>query len=319
MKYIIYIFLLSLFSPKDKIMEQGSSSVTIADIDSYVYLLEPAQRAGFINDKDQIEKNLITMLNINIVNNYIESNGISNDLAFLNIEETVKNLEVDLDDEFYLKLGLDKGISYENVKDFIVKKERFIRMSDVIKNQLLNGALNDYIKEYFIVNKSRFLKPESRKISLMKFKTDVYKLDEIKSTLNGLLEDDSLESLHHIIETNLSKKDKVQFNHITSKEFIKSDFTFPFVKQVFDIQSIGVIPKIFKFEGYFYITRIDEIIKEKAPKFEDYKDELTDELLPEIVQAKLQRIINSQAKHKININEEVVAHVFERYKVLLED
>jgi hypothetical protein len=313
-----YLFILTtlVLSTSEKILEQGDAFVPISDLDAYVYLLEPVKRPGFINDKRQIEKNLITMLNINIVNDYIESNDLKTHIAFSNIDETVNDMAVNLDDEFYLKLGIDKDTAHNNVKKFIVKKERFVRMSDLIKNQLLDGAIDGYLNEYFIINKSRFIKPEKRDISIIQLDIKKYDSEKTKNILNDLLKNDDFEYFSQIA-ADKSSDSSVQLNQGHLKEFRKNSFSYPFADTVFNQKSTGVIPRIFKYNDHYYIVRINQIREEVQPKYEDYKEQLTKELLPELVEKKLQRIIDSQAKFKIKLNDEVAAHIFERYKVLL--
>lgn len=318
---MIYLYLLlttSLSNTNDKILEQGDVFVPISDMDAYVYLLPPDKRAGFVNDKQQMEKNLITMLNINIVDDYIKTNGLETHDAFNKINDIVNGMEVNLDDEFYMKLGLDKNSAYDHVKDFIIKKERFIRMSDLIKTNLTtNGVIDNYLKEYFVINKDKFTIPEKRDISLIELNESQHNASEVKNLLNDLLNNDDFDYFSQIADE-FSNDETVKYNHGHLKEYQHRSFSYPFADTVFSFDKTGVLPRIFKFKNAYYLVRINKITPELEPKFEEHKEQLSDELLPEIVQEKLQRIIDSKAKFKIKVNEELAAHMFERYKVLLE-
>ncbi|MCB1581957.1 MAG: peptidylprolyl isomerase [Xanthomonadales bacterium] len=299
-------------------MEQGDSFVPISDMDAYVYLLPPEKRYGFITDKNQMEKNLITMLNINIVNDFITENDLENHVIFSNIEEVVNDMTNDLDEEFYQKLGLDEKTAYQNVKNFIVKKEKFIRMSELLKDQLLHDGIDTYLNEYFILHKAEYIKPEKRDISLIKINSEQNDASLVKNILNDLLMHDD-KSYFSEVALKFSNDESVQLNQGHLKEFQKGGFSYPFAEPVFAYESIGVIPKIFKYDGNYYIVRINNIINQVAPEFADVKEKLTEKLLPEIIQERVQRVIDSKAKFKLEVNHEVATHVFERYQVLFED
>lgn len=315
---IIFLLLALNLAPSKKVVEQGNSFVPLSDLDAYVYMLAPNKRAGFISDKAQIEKNLITMLNINIVNHYIKTNGLINHKAFHDVEDVVNKLPVDLDDEFYLKLDLEKSVAHKNVKEFIIKKEMFSRMSDYIKDDFLKGSIDKYVKEYFLLNQESFHTPEKRDISLIEFDSDVYNLENVKDILTAQLGSDEFEMFSEKAIKYSSDK-SVQLNRGHLKAFREDDFKYPFTKSVFKQKTTGVIPNIFKFNQNYFIVRINKIIPDVQPKFEDHKVEIIKRILPELVDSKLQNIINTQAKNKIIVNPEVLAHVFERYKVLIEE
>lgn len=316
--YFLLLLSLVLFNSDEKILEQGESFVPISDMDAYVYLLLPEKRSGFINDKHQMEKNLITMMNINIVDNYIKTNDLENHKVFNDVEELINQKSVDLDDDFYIKMGLDKQTAYDSVRNFLIKKERFVRMSKFIENQMLNGGIDNYLNEYFIINKKDYIKPENRDISLIKLDVSKYETLQAKKILEDLLKNDDFNYFSEAADK-YSNDESVQLNHGHLKKFQQERFSYPFADYVFTYESEGVVPRIFKYDGHLYLIRINEIIEEQIPVFADYKEKLKTKLLPDLVDEKLQRIIDSQAKFKIKVNEEVAAHVFERYNALIED
>lgn len=317
MKLILLLLILNI-NPTTKVLEQGNTFVPLSDLDAYVYMLAPNKRAGFINDKIQIEKNLITILNLNIVKNYIQNTGLINHEVFNNVDDIVKEMPVDLDDEFYIKLGLEKNEAHEIVRDFIVKKEMFSRMSAYIKHELLNGSIENYLKEYFVLNKKHFLKEEKRDLSLIELNSSSYEIDVVKNILTELLQNDNFDNFSDMA-VKYSIDESIDLNKGHLKFFRQSDFKYPFSQSVFEQNSIGVIPQIFKFESNYYLIRINEITPEVIPKFEEHRESIINKVLPDLVDTKLQNIINTQATNKVKVNPEIMAHVFERYKVLIEE
>jgi hypothetical protein len=313
----IYLLLSLLFSPSDSLLKQGESVVPLADLDSYVYLLPPEKRTGFINDKIQIEKNIITLLNINIVYDYIIKSDIESHELFSNIEDVINNKEIDLDDEFYLKLGIEKQVAYENVKHFIKKQEYYARMLKYLEYELMNGAINDLAKEYFLINSQKWSIAEKRDLSIIQINQEKLNQPEVEQILLNLLKDPTKEQFE-TIALEYSDDPTVKMNKGHLSKFRSKDLNYPFVDKIFSAEA-GVIPTIFKYDGKYLLIRVNEIVAAKEAKYEDHEEKIKLTLIDGMVSTQFQNIINTQANSKLEINPEVMTHVFERYKILAED
>ncbi|MCX7552644.1 peptidylprolyl isomerase [Marinicella sp. S1101] len=315
----LFWLILSL-QPEQTILEQGSSSVPVSDLDAYVLSLSPESRPGFINDKMQIEKNIITMLNLNIVHDYINEQGLDTHEGFNKIpdlvNQTVDEMADDYDEAFFVKLGLDKSDTLEKLKAFIIKKEYFARMPTYLQSELEKGAIDQLVSEYFMLNLKEWTVPEKRDLSLIKINEQKFTVEELKAILIDLISNDSFDYFSDIAPE-ISDDDSVKYNQGHLKEFRAVDLDFPFTDEIFEANINSTIPKLFKHEGYFYLIRVNAKIDEVKPKLEDYSDQIKADLLPQIVEKKLQNIINTQAKNKVNMDPEVMAQVFERYNPLL--
>ncbi|MGJ8662911.1 MAG: hypothetical protein ACSHWU_04630, partial [Marinicella sp.] len=69
----------------------------------------------------------------------------------------------------------------------------------------------------------------------------------------------------------------------------------------------------------YYLIKVNEIIDEVKPVFEDYKEDLMESIRTKYSERKFQNIINTKAINKPEINPENAAHIFERFKVFIEE
>jgi parvulin-like peptidyl-prolyl isomerase len=315
--FLISILYLLVMSPDVTIVKQNDTSVPLGDLDSYVYMLPPEKRSGFINDKRQIEKNIITLTNINIVYDHILNTDLKNDINFKVVEELVENKTLELDDEFYLKLGLDKQVAHDNVKQYLIKKEYYARLIKHIETELNKGKIDQLVNEYFLINFDKWVVPEKRDLSIIQIDAEDQSPLNIKNILTELIKDPSTENFEKFaLEYSDDPTVKSNKGHLST--FRQRDLNYPFKDKIFEAK-IGIIPRVFKYEGRYYLVRVNNIIEKINPKLEDHKESIKNQIIKGAVETKFQNIINAQAMHKMNVSPEVMAHVFERYKVLIED
>ncbi len=314
---LLILLLLSLLDQDNVLVEQGGLNVELSDLDAYVYLLPADKRYEFSNDEQQIEKNIITILNMNIVYDYVKNSELQNKPMFNQITQLINETPIEPDAYFHEKLALEDGAMHEHVKGFILKKEYYRRLLEYIKNEFSEGKLDQLAKESFLVNSKSWKKPEERELSMIQIDPDSEHYDDSKELLLSLLSDQSYEKF---VQSALEYSDdpSVQINKGNLATYRRDNFKMPFVDQVFSAPT-GVIPSLFKHNNSFYIVRVNEIIAGEEPVFEDYEDEIKAKLLDELVDQKFQSIINTKATNKIDVNAELMAHVFERYKVFKED
>ena len=313
----LLILLVALLSQNESLIKQGETTVKLDDLDSYVYLLEPSKRAGFVSDKGMIEKNLITMLNMNIVYDYVIDNELHKESIFENVVDLVEEKDLVLDDDFYIRLGLDQEAAHSNVRQFIVKQEYYARLLEYLKLELMAGKVNSLAKEYFLVNSSQWVIPEKRSLSIIQVNHGSEYYSDINDIYKQVAQDTDIANFEQLA-LKYSDDPTVELNKGNLSYFKKSDLKLPFVEEIFKAEP-GIIPSIFQYKKNYYIVRVNEIKPEVKPVYADYEEQIKLQLVGELVDVQFQNIINTQAASKIEVNPELMAHVFERYKVFTEE
>lgn len=313
----LLILLIALLSQNELLIKQGDTTVKLDDLDSYVYLLAPDKRSDFVTDKVMIEKNLITMLNMNIVYDYVIDNELHKEPIFENVVDLVEEKDLVLDDDFYIRLGLDQESAHSNVRQFIVKQEYYARLLEYLKLELMAGKVNSLAKEYFLVNASQWVIPEKRSLSIIQVNHGSEYYLDIDDIYKQLAQDTDISNFEQLA-LKYSDDPTVELNKGNLSYFKKSDLNFPFVDEIFNAE-LGIIPSIFQYKKNYYIVRVNDIKPQVKPSYADYEEQIKQQLVGELVEVQFQNIINTQAASKIEVNPELMAHVFERYKVFTEE
>lgn len=313
MMNIFFLLLTSLFNQDTYLVKQGSVEVPLGDLDAYVYMLGETKRGGFSDQNDQIEKNIYTLLNVNIVYQYV----LNSDLKYLQkYQEIITGTVVDPiadDDEFLQKLGLDKDKVIEHIRDYQIKIAVYKATLEHLRETQDDEQLAILAKEKFLINQGSYRLPEKRNISAIVLNLgDENAAIEMVTNAKGLDED----SFHQLAVEHSVDPSKTS-NSGNWGEYRKERFTFAFADQVFQAP-VGVIPQVFQDSRYYYIFRVNEVQHARQQTFEEVKDEMIEKLKGDAVVRQFQNIINTQAINKMEVNPELVAHVFERYKVFAE-
>jgi len=310
---ILFLLLTGLFNQDDFLVKQGEVTVDLVDLDAYVYLLPADKRGGFAEDKKQIDKNIITLLNINIVYNYILTSGLINDETFSVVPDLVEQNEYKIDDDFFEKLNIDKEQFLIGLKNFDVKKEMYVRMRLYVKETLADDKINQIIKERFIVKKRNLMIPEKRDLSVIVLNEANHDQAAVVSVLEQAIGKDF--NAFNQLAVEYSDDPSVELNQGAWSKFRKQDLNYPFADALFEAE-IGVIPTVFSYDGNYYLVRVNEIIPPKEPDFDEYKNKVFENVKSELAEKKFQNIINTEGSKSPIVNETLAAHVFERYKIL---
>jgi parvulin-like peptidyl-prolyl isomerase len=311
---ILYILLLSLLNQDSYLVKQGEVEVPLSDLDAYVYLLDASKRAGFADQHKQIEQNIYTILNINIVHHYISQSEYKDLPEFKEASQVVKDEEIKLDEEFAERLNLDQDEVIKQVRDFRLKMENYKSMLKYLNETVDEDVVNQLAREQYLVNKKEYTLPEKRDVSVIVMNAeDQGQAEELMTTLLN----QSVDEFHAAAGQN-SIDPSAPINQGNWGEFRQIHFTYPFADTVFNAP-VGVIPRVLKDRQKLYIVRVNEIEPERALPFDEVKEDLIKKSKNNAVVRKFQSIINTQAMNKLEVNPELVAHVFERYKVFAEE
>ncbi len=311
MKFLL-IFLTTLFNQNSFLVKQGNVEVPLADLDVYVYLLNPNKRVGFAVQKQQIEQNIYTLLNVNIVYDHVMKTDLKNKDVFKNISSHIESLDIDPENMFLDALDIEKEEMIESIKMYNIKTTYYKTMLAHVEESVTAQSLENLALEYYMINKKEFTMPENRDISVI-----VINSDDVNQNINAVLDNLNSATQHSFerLATEISSDPSVVSNNGHWGAFKKVSFDYSFSDTVFSAP-IGVIPQVLTDGNKKYIIRVNEVIPQKTADFDQVKPKLIAQLKDKAVKRKFQNIINSQANKKLQVNPELMAHVFERYKVL---
>ena len=312
---LLIVFLSSLFNQDSFLIKQGDVEVPLADLDAYVYLLESDKRGLFAFQKQQIEKNIFTLLNVNIVYNHVLNTDLVNLDTFQDALSHVETTDVQTEDEFFDVLDVNKNQMMEAIKMYNIKTEYYKTLLTYIEGTFTDEILEKLALEYYMVNKKEFITPEKRDLSVIVINSNEEELN-LDSTIKNLIA--VTQESFHDKAMEISSDPSKSSNQGHWGVFKKINFNYKFSDKVFTAP-VGVVPDVLEDNGIKYIVRVNEIIPINQPSFDEVKAELITRLKDKAVVRKFQSIINEKAKHKVEVNAELVAHVFERYKVFSEE
>ncbi len=313
---VIILLISSLFSQDSFLVRQGDVEVPLADLDAYVYLLQKDKRAGFAMQKQQIEKNIYTLLNVNIVYQHVLNSDLNDLDNFQDVVDRVNGSVIDTEQSFIDQLDMDEAEIIDSVKMYTIKTEYYKAMLAYLREVTTEETLKNSALEYYMVNKKNYAVPERRDLSVITLNVDDMSQEFLDSTLKALVtgSQDDFHAKALEISTDPSKAS----NQGHWGEFKKGSFNYPFSGVVFNAP-VGVIPQVFEDRGSQYIVRVNEIKPPTQAKFDDVKVDIFKQLKNKAVVRKFQSIINTQANNELEVNPELVSHVFERYKVFIEE
>ena len=201
----------------------------------------------------------------------------------------------------------------KHIRDYQIKIAVYKATLEHLRETQDDEQLAILAKEKFLINQGSYRLPEKRDISAIVLNLgDENAAIEMVTNAKGLDED----SFHQLAVEHSVDPSKTS-NSGNWGEYRKERFTFAFADQVFQAP-VGVIPQVFQDSRYYYIFRVNEVQHARQQTFEEVKDEMIEKLKGDAVVRQFQNIINTQAINKMEVNPELVAHVFERYKVFAE-
>ena len=310
MKVLVF-FLTTLFNQDSFLVKQGGVEVPLADLDAYVYLLNNDKRAGFAMQKQQIEKNIFTLLNVNIVYNHVVSTDLKDHEIFKSIATNINASDIETEELFLEALDVNKERMIDSIKMYSIKTEYYKALLSHVKDSFTDETLEKLALEYYMINKKEFLIPEKRDLSVITLNSDGP--NEVLDTTLNELSAATQESFHETASKK-STDPSVTSNNGHWGIYKKNNFNYRFSNTVFN-SSVGVIPNILEDKGNKYIIRVNEIFPQVQGTFDEVKEGIIKQLKDKAVVRKFQSIINSKGNEEVQVNPELIAHVFERYKV----
>jgi hypothetical protein len=293
------------------LIDQGAVSVTIKDVDSLILSIPDKQIYNVIDRKQSLEKNILTILNINTVYSYVENESLLEDPLFESIE-IESEINHDLVSLFVNEYGYLENEIIENLNQFLYKKAVFRTFIDYSKQIVDTSVAEELANEYYLINKKKYLVEEKRDLSIIRLRDSTEDITDVNKILNELANDEGLFSEYAV---KYSADPSVKSNSGNLGEFKKTDIKLTFIDSVFSKESTGLINEVYQDKGYFYIVKINKIIPSRTAPFDDVKEGLIKDVIERQSNLFVQKIINGSTE-KLQVNETAAAAIFERYDFL---
>jgi len=302
-----------LLNQNDILIQQHEAKVNIYDVDSYIHDQPDFVRKQLSFDSQQLEKDILGMLNMNIIYDYIQQHNLIDQEPFKGIVEANSNQVLLVDKSVYEKLGIDAVKFTENYRLYLLKKQLYTSLQNYLESKIDDNKVLQLAKDRYLITQSEFQIPEKRDLGMIQLSNNDYSQDDVVKIITDLVNNDSPETFKNTAKE-LSTDRTVKYNDGQLGQFHKAGFRYPFADKVFSAKT-GVVPSVFQNDNNWYILRVNEIIPAKPADFEAHKKNLVDKIKTEIMERQFQNIINQYAQHEVQVNRQLVDDIFSRYEV----
>ena len=311
---LIVILASLLLNQNDVLFEQHDAAVSVGDVDSYMHDLPSNVRKDIAYDDYRLETDMLGMINMNIIYDYLKKSGLIEKDEFKTIVKQFKKKKYKFDEEFIQTLRIEESSFKSSYQEFQIKKALYAYLKEYIQNQISPEKAENLAHDRFkLINKS-LAKPEYRDISLIELPQSDYSQSDAISMVNELIKNDTADKFsEYAAKTSVKNTEKYKDGQLG--QFHEAGFPYPFAETVFASEQSGIVPTIFDYNGQWYICRVNEITQPRAPDFNEYKDKLIATIVEESMNKKFQSIIDEYAQHELEINKESVDSIFSRYEV----
>lgn len=303
-------------SPVDNVLsiEKSNIVVKVSDVDVLVYGVPTTALHKLLETPSQLEKNIISMLNIKTVNQYLKDEKLLQQEPFKSIK-----IERQFDDErislFVKRFGYDESVFKKHLEDFEYQKQYFKTLADYFRGQISNQDLEDLAFEHYLVNKSKYLQPERRELMVVQLDKASHSKSQANDVLNQLKQDLS----ESFFEKTAAEHSADEASKLTGGRFgavAKNQVNLPFAEEIFLQPVPGLIDYLYQTDEAFYIVRIVDILPPSARPFKELKEELMAALAEGMAEQKINNVINGQSG-RVVANPDTARAIFSRYHFLL--
>jgi len=305
--------LLLLLGQGEVLIEQHGAQVPVGDVDSYIHDLPAHVRKSISYDKHQLEKDILGMLNMNIVYQYLKENALIDDPYFKKTIEALDEDSLDIDSGFIDKLNLDTESFEESYRHYLTKKALYNALKDYILNDIDEKKAEKLAYDRYKIDQAQYVKPEQRDLGMIQLSQDNYSQGEVLDLVKELLRHDDV-SYFSDKANELSDDSTVNMNAGQLGLFKQAGFRYPFADQVFE-SDLGLVPAVFEKEGNWYIVRVNKIVPAEPIPFEMLKEDMVNEVMTKSMQRRFQSIISEYAQYEVVVNKDIVDDIFSRYEV----
>lgn len=309
---LVVLFML-LLGQGDVLIEQHGAQVPVGDVDSYIHDLPEDVRKSISYDKFQLEKDILGMLNMNIIYQYLQDSGLINDPYFQNVAQQISETDKDIDPSFVNKMSLDMSDFEATYRHYLTKKALYSALKKYIMQDIDRQQAEKLAYDRYRTAKNDYVKPEQRDIAMIQLSQEKYSQEDVLSMVKELMADDSIDSFSEKAKK-LSEDHTVNMNAGQLGLFKQSGFRYPFAEEVFQSGN-GLVPAVFEKDDNWFIVRVNKIIPAQRIPFDEVKQKMVDEIVEQSMRRRFQSIINEYAQYEVEVNKELVDDIFSRYEV----
>ncbi len=307
---ILFIFLVSCFN--GYLLKQDNTEITVAEIDAFVHGIPTEYRSSYVAKSSQFEKDLYTVLNINLVYDYLKNEGLLNAVK-QDQKVTESDFTGDLDLQFIEKLGYDRDQFNEILIQFDMKKQYVKGFQYYILNNVNLKDAEELAVEYYQANSEKYSLPKRMDLSRITLSKSRYHFNEVLK-----------------LKDEINVKDKAYFSEVaiqnsTERLVITNGGELGLVTQdalrrkigllLFESDQIGFHNYIFEDSRNYYLYYINDIVQAEKLSYDVIKSDLVKSIKQNIADSEFAEVMTKITDKKIDINIEEFSTIQSRYMI----
>lgn len=305
---ILLVLLVSCFN--NFLLKQDNTVITVEEVDAFVHGISSEHRADYVAKSNQFEKDVYTVLNINLVYDYLKKEQLLQEVS--NDQKLIENDFSDqIDDNFINKLGYEAAQFNEILKQFDMKKQYVKGFQYYLFNTVNLSDAEELAYEYYTANSERYSKPKRMDLSRITLSKSRYHFNEVLK-----------------LKEEISLKDKAFFSEMaiqysTERLVITNGGEMGMVAQdslrkkigreLFSSEQVGFNTTIFEDSKNYYLYYINDIIESEQLTFDSIKSELIKSIKQNMADNEFAEVMAKITDKKIDINIEEFSSIQSRY------
>jgi|GEM_PF-5389180 len=305
---ILFIFIVSCFN--SYLLKQDNTIISVEEVDAFVHGISSEHREAYVAKSSQFEKDVYTVLNINLVYDYLNENNLLD--VIKQDQKVVENDFLDqIDKDFIYNLGYEPEKFNEILKDFDLKKQYVKGYQYYLFNHINLKDAEELAYEYYLANSEMYSKPKRMDLSRITLSKSRYHFNEVLK----LKEEISLEDKAYFSDMAIqySTERLVITNGGELGLIPKEALSKKIGRLLFKSTEKGFKNHIFEDSKNFYLYYINDIVKSELMSFESIKPDLIKSIKQNMADNEFAEVMARITEKKIDINIEEFSSIQSRY------
>ncbi len=292
------------------LLKQDDTTIDVSEIDAFVHSIPSEHRQGYISKVAQFEKDIYTILNVNLVYNYLSEKNLMSEVS--SDQKIIENeFTNSIDKDFVTDLGYSVEEFNEILKEFDNKKQYVVAYQHYLFNQVDNSDADELAEEHYYANRSSYISKKSMDISQISLLKENYTEDKAIEIMNYISDGDKNRFTEMAVEH--SSDPSVKSNQGNLGVYKEDLYTGKVGRNIFKLQNAGFSKQLFQDENKYYLIYINQINEEATIPFESVKDKLRDSIKQKIADSKFKNIMASISSAEVEVNIDKLATIQQRY------
>lgn len=294
------------------LVEQANFDVTQSELDAALYEMNQDARRQIAYDHAAIESVILNHLKYEFFYDFLTKNELLSDPFFQEKKLYATGLADEKEDESFLAEYEYEADQFSEIyRSFLIKKYVFQSANEFYKNDIDVNIFDEYIEDWFKGLKLPDTAGKTSKITVIEFPVSAVDKQEVVDFLKKQVQLNDYQSL---LDTLSDFKHEQQVKHRDLTITDNKKYNLPFIKDVFQMNHIGMVKNVFLNKGFLYLVRINDIYDGREAYIKELKENKRQSLLAKKAEQKIQRILDSyQTNNELHIKPELAA-AFDRYK-----